>query len=123
MFDNENFPDITAVSDDVQKRDKMRAISPTLFKDLAGITERDGSIEMYDYSYIKERGKLNRIVKDIFKNNTSDFKSVEEIFDIFAKAAMSGKLLPVARLIEKTYGKGSFRKLGEETQTKATQII
>lgn len=67
-------------------------------------------------SYHAERAKLNKIVKDIFEKNSDKFESQEEVFDEFARAYFTGKLLPIARLIEKTYGKGSFRKVGEETK-------
>ena len=56
------------------------------------------------------------IIKEIYMGNRENFESEDDIFNLFAKAVMSGELLPVARLIEKTYGKGSFRKLGQETK-------
>jgi hypothetical protein len=40
----------------------------------------------------------------------------EQVFKLFAEAAMTGHLLPVARLVEKVFGKGSFRIIGEATR-------
>lgn len=68
--------------------------------------------------YIKEMKELNKLIDDLLEKNKSEFSSKEEIFNLFVVAAMTGKLLPVARLIEKTYGKGSFRELGEKTARK-----
>jgi len=67
-------------------------------------------------SYHAERSKLNKIVKDIFEKNSDKFESQEEVFDEFARAYFTGRMLPIARLVEKTYGKGSFRKIAEETK-------
>lgn len=55
------------------------------------------------------------LIRDIYEKNKFLFSSEEEIFNIFVEATMTGRLLPLARLIEKTYGKGSFRKIGKET--------
>ena len=68
------------------------------------------------YSYSRERGALNKLILDLYEKNKIEFRSPEDVFSIFAKAALTGRLSPIARLIEKTYGKGSFRELGEKTQ-------
>jgi len=49
----------------------------------------------------------------VLERNESEFSDTEEILDLFMKAQVTGNILPVARLIEKTFGKGSFRKLSE----------
>lgn len=72
------------------------------------------TIEAYRYS--EERKKMNAIIKGIYEKNSEKFVSIEEVFEIFAVAYFTGKMLPVARLIEGTYGKGSFRRLGRETK-------
>lgn len=54
---------------------------------------------------------------ELDKKKREDLSKIkEEVFDLFARTVMSGKLLPVARSVEETYGKGSFRKLGEITK-------
>lgn len=67
------------------------------------------------YSYHDQREKLNQLINDLYEKNKTDFKSPEEVFTLFATAALNGRLLPIARLIENTYGKGSFRNLAEKT--------
>lgn len=51
--------------------------------------------------------------EEIYQKNKNDFSSKEEIRRLFIEADINGNLLPIARLIEKTYGEGSFRRLGE----------
>jgi len=59
--------------------------------------------------YYSERMHLNQIINEIYEKNRADFTESEEVFEVFARASFSGRLLPLARLVEKTYGKGSFR--------------
>jgi hypothetical protein len=68
-----------------------------------------------EHSYRKEREELNKLIDDLYGKNRDEFSLREGVFDMFAKAAMTGKLLPVGDLITKTYGLGSFRELGEKT--------
>lgn len=103
------------------------------------------SAREFVFAYPEEREKLQTIIRDICfkklgitpskedyeKKSDEEFeeglgeeikiklkKLKEEIFNLFAKAVMSGRLLPVAREIEKTYGKGSFIGIGEQTKEK-----
>ncbi len=69
--------------------------------------------EIISYSYPKWREALNIIIDELFERNKDKFSSREEIFNLFADAHFSGKLLPLARLLEKSYSKGFFRFLSE----------
>jgi hypothetical protein len=73
------------------------------------------------YPYHKDRQQLNSLVDKLYEKNKEDFDSREDVFKLFAKATVAGKLLPVARLIEKTFGKGSFRMIGERSADKSDQ--
>lgn len=85
--------------------------------DLAKIEERRGEILekgeplIKIYSYWRERKALKRIIQIIYWKNRERFNSEEDVFTLFAKAYFSGRLLELARIIEKTFGKGSFRKI------------
>lgn len=85
-------------------------------EDIGEIKEIAGKIVAFTYSYHEERKKFNSLIDDLYNKNSAEFASREGIFELFAKATMTGRLLPIARLIEKTYGKGSFRRIGEKTQ-------
>lgn len=67
------------------------------------------------FSREKELERLDYLIDELFKRNTSKFKSRQEIEELFMEGQINGRLLPVARLIEKTFGKGSFRIIGEKT--------
>ena len=64
-----------------------------------------------EFAYPRQRQVLNYVVDKIFEDG--GFASREEIADIFFKAQFSGSLLPVGRLVEHSFGKGSMRELGE----------
>lgn len=64
-------------------------------------------------SYEKEREYLNDLIDVILKENKDKFKDRDEVFEIFSKAMMTGNILPLGRLVEKTLGKGSFRRIGK----------
>jgi len=66
--------------------------------------------------YKKEKELLNTIIEVIFEKNKDKFENKEEIFKVFVKAMIEGRLLEIARLIEKSFEKGFFRKLGELTK-------
>lgn len=72
----------------------------------------------FSYSNVEPRQRLNLLIYKIQAESKGKFGSKEEIFDIFSRAVMHGNLLPVAKLVEETFGKGSFRKLGEATKLK-----
>lgn len=80
--------------------------------------EIDGQIEVsiHQRPYALERKKLRTLVGDLYKENRDTFSSKEDVFTMFAQAHLRGDLLPLARLIDTTYGKGSFRLLGEATK-------
>lgn len=66
-------------------------------------------------AYQREREQFNELVSDLYRANQDSFQSEEEVFVLFVKAVFSGQLLPVARLIETTYGKGVFKSIAKGT--------
>jgi len=68
------------------------------------------------YTYEESRHNLRGLINDVFVKNADRFKSTEEVFNLFADAVLNGRLLPLARLLEETYGKGYFRELGDMTK-------
>lgn len=67
------------------------------------------------FTYVKPREALDTLIKKIFDKNSDEFENSEEIFDLFLEGKFTGNILPIGRLIDKTFGKGTFRKLGEST--------
>ncbi len=66
--------------------------------------------------YMSERINLGILIDILYQKNQDAFNSYEEVFKLFSAAALTGRLLPIARLIEKTLGKSTFRKIGEATK-------
>ncbi|MDP2934267.1 MAG: hypothetical protein Q8N59_00630 [bacterium] len=62
---------------------------------------------------VEERAKLEALIDVLWEGNKNRFKTKEGVEDLFLEAQFTGNLLKIGRLIEKTFGKGSFRKLGE----------
>jgi len=75
--------------------------------------ERNRQLVAESFSYKKERDFLYLLIGRIYQENIEDFKDIEEIFDLFAQAALTGNLLSIGKLIDKTFGAGTFRKIGE----------
>ena len=61
----------------------------------------------------KERKILNILIDKLFKHNRKEFNRREDIFEIFSKAMMTGNILSLGKLIDRTFGVGVFRKIGE----------
>lgn len=70
-------------------------------------------IEPQTIVYERQRRALAALIDKLYKANPEDFKDRDEVFDLFAKAMFSGQMLPLGRLIEKSFGKKTFRTLGE----------
>ncbi len=68
------------------------------------------------FTYQPERKILNTLIDKILERNQEKFKDREEVFEVFAKGMMTGNILPVGRLIEKTFGNGALRQIGELDQ-------
>ena len=77
--------------------------------------DTSSSRDLISYGYSSARKQFRSLIDELYEKNKSEFQSKEEVFDLFATATMTGRLLPVARLIEKTFGKESFREIGEKS--------
>jgi hypothetical protein len=64
-------------------------------------------------AYSTERQKLNELTRVLYERNKELFSSEESVMSLLADAIFTGKILEFARILEKTFGKGSFRELGE----------
>ena len=67
------------------------------------------------YEYSNERKEFLKLVDDIYNKNRDKFSSPEDIFALFVKAAFTGRVIEISKLVESSFGKGSFRKLGEKS--------
>lgn len=56
---------------------------------------------------------LMEVVDEVIEKSNGLYESREEVLDIFIRAQVTGNVLPIARILDNVYGKGSFRKFGE----------
>jgi len=67
---------------------------------------------VYRTGYPRHREVLDFVVEKIFEDNTDSYENTEDVYKLFFDAHFSGRLLPIARLVEHSFGEGSFRILG-----------
>jgi len=60
---------------------------------------------------VQERKILNKLIERIYQRNNDRFKNEREVFDVFVKAAITGRIIRLGRLIDKTLGKGAFKQI------------
>jgi len=75
----------------------------------SGVTK----IAIEGFTYRSERRVLNTLIDKIFERNLDKFQDREEVFEIFAKGMITGNILPVGKTIERTFGNGRLRQIGE----------
>lgn len=83
----------------------------SLNEDVVYLDKKEGR----GFTYVKPREALDTLIKKLFDKNSNKFKNHEEIFDLFLEGKFTGNILPIGKLIDKTFGKGTFKKLGEST--------
>jgi hypothetical protein len=125
-FDQRYFAEIPSLEEEIAAREAFkREVNGDTGEILSCITreEDDGTwtTTVHEYAYAQLRENLWSLIDQIYKHNSEQFASKEEIFTIFAKAVLTGRLLELGRLVEKTFGKGSFRGLGQKTAIEAPQ--
>lgn len=78
-------------------------------------------------TYTDERRVLNLLIRKLFIRNKERFQSKEGVFRKFVEAAVTGNILPLRRLIDDTFGRGTFLKIAnsdvEELDAKAGKWV
>lgn len=91
----------------------LRKEKNTSFFRMSGIKKADWKMISKFFSYGEERENLNLLMDKIVEKNSGKFKNKEEVLMVFAKGMITGNILPLGRLLDRTFGKGIFRKIGE----------
>ncbi len=74
-------------------------------------------------AYLRARNVLNYVCSEIQKQFPDKYESMDDVYMIFLKAHFTGQLMPIARLVEKTFGKGSFRLLGNMDDNSESGVL
>ncbi|MBX4197778.1 hypothetical protein KW782_00385 [Candidatus Parcubacteria bacterium] len=90
-------------------------------KDLIWVGTNSSEYEMI--VYINQRRVLDYVIGEIVEEFPHDYSSSEEIFNLFLKAHFTGQILDIARLIEETFGKDSFRLLGNMSDIESSAAL
>ncbi len=86
--------------------------SPTPLDENTFYINKDGSY--WDtFSYGESMRLIDVLCNKLYAKNQDKFQSESEIKEIFRRSHFNGDLLELGRLIDKTFGKGTFRKIGE----------
>lgn len=73
--------------------------------------------------YSEARQTLDYVCIEIQKQFPEKYASKDDVFKEFLKTHFTGNLLPIARLVEKTFGEGNFRLLGNMEPEKESAIL
>jgi len=74
-------------------------------------------------SYPQQRNVLNYVCTEIQKQFPEQFQNPDEVYKVFLNAHFTGRILPIGRLIEKTFGEGNFRILGNMDTDKKSGVL
>jgi hypothetical protein len=66
------------------------------------------------FPYPQERRILNILIAKLVDHNPQRFQhNGDDVRALFTKSMMTGNLLPIGRLVDGTFGRGTLRKIGE----------
>jgi len=84
---------------------------------------KKGKNDWASVSYSTQRQVLDYVCTKIQKEFPDQYQSADEVFKEFLKAHFTGQLLPIARLVEKTFGEGSFRLFGNMDHSEESGVL
>lgn len=72
-----------------------------------------------EYAYPLERESLDLLQEKLYQANKSKYPEKRAIKQLFARGLFMGEMLEMGRLVDKTFGRGVFRKIAEIKEGKA----
>ncbi len=76
-----------------------------------------------EFTRPNERKALNLVIDALFVENQDKYENRTQIYEEFEKAMFSGNILTIGKLVDRTFGEGSFRKIGEATSENIVEIV
>ena len=127
MRNNPLFLDETKETQALFSEAEKKGFPPEEFVVLkAGTFDDDGSLFFSGnmFTYLESRGFLKTITEILFEKNKEKFKDQEEVFVVFEKAAFTRSgILSLGKLIDGTFGVGTFRKIAELNDTNYQEFL
>lgn len=74
--------------------------------------DKEAGNDWESVSYAQQRKVLNYVCDEIHEQFPDQYQNSDEVYKNFLNAHFTGRLLPIARAVESTFGAGSFRLLG-----------
>lgn len=121
-FCERHFPDIDLLKEQfaaINRKQKSIELPDTPIASVLGELVDPKSI----YAYVNERAGFVALIELLYERNKDKFDLYEDVFKLFSTAMFKGDLLPIARLIEDTFGKGTFRAIGKNTKDKSPNVV
>ena len=84
---------------------------------------KNGKDDWETIQYLPHRKVLEYICSEIQKQFPDQYQNTDGVFKEFLNAHFTGRLLPISRLVEKTFGEGSFRTLGNMATNEESGIL
>lgn len=92
-------------------------------EDIMWVEERGGEVVFYLFPYLPQVNLLRYVCEQIQQEFPQQYSTPEEVFEEFLKAHFTGRLLTIARLVETTFGRGSFRTLADMSEDENSLMI
>jgi hypothetical protein len=99
-------------SDEAKEMRKKLAEEKEIPEDDIVWVGKKGKDDWKAVSYLQQRNVLNYICAEIQKQFPEQYQSADDVYKAFLNTHFTGRLLLIARIVEKTFGEGSFRILG-----------
>jgi hypothetical protein len=120
-FDQRYYSRIPVLRRELQDRKRVRRMGGKNAGEVVSVATRkleggDWHTTIDHYAFPQQRQLLAQMVDDIYEAHSPQFRSTEDVFKMFARAMFNGRILRLARMIEETYGRGSFPQLAAETK-------
>jgi hypothetical protein len=110
-------------SNEAKEMKKKLAIQKELPEDDIIWIGRKGKGDWETVWYVQQRGVLMYVCDEIQKQFPDQYQSADDVYKVFLDAHFTGRLLPIARIVEKTFGEGSFRLLGNMDTDQASGVL
>lgn len=79
--------------------------------------------KFWTLGYRYQRKVFYYLCEEIQKQFSDKFKDKDDVYKLFRNTLFTGKLFEIAHFVEDTFGKGSFRVLGNMDDTKKSAIL
>ena len=111
------------ISDEAKEMRRKLAEKKEIPEDDIVWVGKKGNDDWETVSYLRQRDVLNYVCDEIQKQFPDQYQSADDVYKIFLNAHFTGQLLPLARLVEKTFGEGSFRLLGNMDTDRQSGVL